>query len=400
MATAAWLSLLYAIYWLLPILGLPYLILRHLRNQKKVVALTGTFHSENWVVSHIKPIAQSREVAVVYVVSHFDVPSLENVLLVKPPRWLNRLIGQTASRFLTFMFLCLLKRPHIIGGFHFLFNGLYALMLSRLTWASSLYFCVGGDAEFLGGGLLSENKYFEKLRVANRTIEKRLLSFAGKVNLIITMGSRAAEFLKKRTRARHIYVIPGFVNISEHVGCNRREKRYDMIFVGRFSPIKRLDIFLDTVADVKKSLPQVTAVLVGQGQLFEWVKKRIAELKLEQNVFLVGYQNIPSYWLLQAKVSVLCSDSEGLSLALMESGYLGLPSVVSNVGDLGDLVIDGVNGYLISERTATQFSNKIIKLLTDQEIYSKFSEQAILRAQRFTLRETIKLWDEVLVKLA
>jgi len=50
------------------------------------------------------------------------------------------------------------------------------------------------------------------------------------------------------------------------------------------------------------------------------------------------------------------SDSEGLSLSLMEAMMCGLLPVVSHVGDLEDLVKDGINGYLVAERTPQEFA--------------------------------------------
>ena len=57
-----------------------------------------------------------------------------------------------------------LDRPDVIGGFHLLVNGLLACLLARLSGARSLYFCVGGPAEVLDGGLLSENRIFGRLQ--------------------------------------------------------------------------------------------------------------------------------------------------------------------------------------------------------------------------------------------
>ena len=51
----------------------------------------------------------------------------------------------------------------------------------------------------------------------------------------------------------------------------------------------------------------------------------------------VGHQEDVAAWLSKSRVFVLTSDSEGLSLSMMEAMMCGLPAVVSDVGDLGDL---------------------------------------------------------------
>jgi glycosyltransferase involved in cell wall biosynthesis len=147
---------------------------------------------------------------------------------------------------------------------------------------------------------------------------------------------------------------------------------------------------------MKSHKKDLKAVFVGQGQLFEWVSNRIRTLGLEEIIHLAGYQNDPSRWLIKSKISALCSDSEGLSLALMESCYVGLPAVISNVGDLPDLVEDGVNGFLISDRTPEAFSDAMLKLLNCDKEYRNYSVNTKQRAQEYSLERTREKWEQVL----
>ena len=93
---------------------------------------------------------------------------------------------------------------------------------------------------------------------------------------------------------------------------------------------------------------------------------------------------------------MLASDSEGLSLAVMEAMICGLPAVVSSTGDLGDLVEDGVNGRLIAERTPAAFADAMVALIADEGRRSRFSEAARRAASRYDMRSVARLWDEVL----
>ena len=101
-------------------------------------------------------------------------------------------------------------------------------------------------------------------------------------------------------------------------------------------------------------------------------------------------------WLVRSKIFVLASDSEGLSLAVMEAMICGLPAVVSSTGDLGDLVEDGVNGRLIAERTPAAFADAMVALIADEGRRSRFSEAARRAASRYDMRSVARLWDEVL----
>ena len=127
------------------------------------VLLTGTFYSENWILSHIKPLVLSRECARVIVVTDFPLPTLPGVKVIMPFSWTSRFLGHVPSRLITFLWAGFRWRPKIVGGFHLLFNGLVSVMLARFIGARALYFCVGGPTETLHGGR-SENRLFGKLK--------------------------------------------------------------------------------------------------------------------------------------------------------------------------------------------------------------------------------------------
>ena len=114
--------------------------------------LTGTFHSEAWVTAHLGPLVASRGCGRVIVVANDPVPPLAKVEWVRPSPLLVRSIGRTAARLLTFVWRSLRTRPHVVGGFHLLLNGLLAIALARFAGARSLFFCVGGTAEVDEGG--------------------------------------------------------------------------------------------------------------------------------------------------------------------------------------------------------------------------------------------------------
>ena len=119
-------------------------------------------------------------------------------------------------------------------------------------------------------------------------------------------------------------------------------------------------------------------------------------IRLEANVEFVGHQRDVEAWIQQARLFVLTSDSEGLSLSLIEAMLCGLPAVVSDVGELGDLVENGVSGYLVSDRSSQAFASRIIDLLTDSNRWSRFSQAARSSAERYGIAEASGLWSAIL----
>jgi glycosyltransferase involved in cell wall biosynthesis len=173
---------------------------------------------------------------------------------------------------------------------------------------------------------------------------------------------------------------------------------YDVIFVGRLAEIKRIDVLLRALQRVKTTVPKVTAVIVGEGPLRGELVQLAQELGIDDCVAFVGRQQNTREWLNKARLFVLTSRSEGLSIAMTEAMACGLPAIVSDVGDLADLVEDGINGFLVRQQTPELFADRIIALLTDPEKLATFSWAARQSALRYDINATARCWDKIFAK--
>ena len=359
------------------------------------VLLTGTFHSDNWILSHLIPLARARLCAGVRVVTTYSIPAIDKVTVISPPPWLVGVVGAVPARLATFLWVGLRTRPHFVGGFHLLFNGLAAALLGRVVGARSIYFCVGGPAEVLQGGIASENRLFERLEVPDAVVERQLVRAVRDFDLVVTMGSGAREFFRERGATGTLEIVPGGLDVRKFSPA-AEPPQVDMIFVGRLSPIKRVDLFLHSVAMVREALPGARAVIVGDGAMRPALESLARELGLAGCVRFAGRQSGIEAWLRNAKVFMLTSDSEGLSLALIEAMLCGVPAVVSDVGDLGDLVEDGRNGYLVRERTPDEFAARALQILRDEGTRRRLATQARAAALRYGVDACAQVWDRVL----
>ena len=359
------------------------------------ILMTGSFHSNNWIASHLGPLARAQSCGRLRVVSTFPIAPMDKLELVVPPATLRRLAGDTGARLLTFFWEGIRRRPDYVAGFHLLINGLLAQLLARITGARSMYFCVGGPAEVLGGGINSENRLFERLGTPSVSVERALLRAVRRFDLIITMGSRARTFFQEAGVRCAIHVVSGGIDASRYQPATEPPDA-DMIFVGRLVPIKRVDLLLECVRIVATSRPDVRLVVVGDGPLRHELEDQANRLGIQSNVHFAGQQSDMPAWLRRARLFMLTSDSEGLSLALMEAMLCGLPAIVSDVGDLGDLVQSGANGYLVPGRSAAPFAERVLQVLQDSGELSRLARNARDSALKHELGECSKLWDTVL----
>ena len=375
--------------------------LRRPRPQRErfEILLTGTFFSDNWVRSHLLPLAASSQCARVRMVATVRVPDISKVEGVYPPPRLVKAVGSVPARLLYFGWVALRTRPDIVGGFHLLVNGLVATLVARLIGARAMYFCVGGPVELLDGGVWGENRIFARLPAPDAVVEGQLLDAVQQCDLVITMGHRAIEFFRGRGLTTRFHVVSGGIDRGRFFPDPNQGRDIDVILTCRLVPIKRVDLFLRTVQVIARELPSVRATIVGDGPLRGQMETLARQLGVDRAVSFIGQQADVENWLRRARVFVLTSDSEGLSLSLMEAMMTGLPAVVSAVGDLGDLVEDGVNGHLVAERTPEAFAEPLLRLLTDPARLASLSSSAARAGAVHAPDAVTRRWDEILGQL-
>lgn len=367
-------------------------------NGEYEVLLTGNFYSDNWIYAQLMPLVLSSKVKRIRMVAESPVPELDKVEAVYPCKKLSRVVGRDIARLLTFIWLALTTKTDVVGGFHLLVNGLLAILLGRLTRARSVYVCGGGAREAAGGGYACENKIFGKLKEADFFIERQLLQAVSHADIVIARGQNTIDFFKNKGVDTHFYILPGGIDGSRFKPTDE-EKIYDLSLMGRLTTIKRVDTYLRTIEIIHRSKPDIKAAVLGDGPLMPELVALAEELGLSENVDFLGHRDDVDALLPQAKIFVLTSDSEGLSQAMIQAMLCGLPAVVSNVGDLKELIDEGIQGYLIEERTADNFACAIERILdlseTDMATMSKLSRTSALRCDVKSVGER---WDEIFQK--
>ena len=359
------------------------------------ILLTGTFHSDAWVEHHLRPLARSGGCQRVTMVASSPMPPIDNVTVIVPPRWVLALLGSAGARLLVFALVAVRDRPQFVGGFHLLFNGLAAAIVAPLVGARSMYFCVGGPAEVQGGGILAENRLFNVLRTPDAAIEGSLIRALQSFDLIITMGNGAKSFLRARAVAAEIHVIPGGLDLTQYRPSDLPPST-DIIFVGRLAAIKRLQLLLEAIAAVRARIGNVSAMIVGDGPLRRTLEETSRNLGLSETVTFTGQRDDVRDLLSRAGVFVLTSQSEGVSLSLMEALACGVPAVVARVGDLEDVLADGTNGFLVDNPTAAAIAERLIALLSDERLRQQFAGAARRSAEHYAVNAIARRWDAVL----
>jgi glycosyltransferase involved in cell wall biosynthesis len=156
--------------------------------------------------------------------------------------------------------------------------------------------------------------------------------------------------------------------------------------VANLRPVKDVELFVRMAAIVARRVPHVSFIIVGQGPLREELEQLAHELGLNGKLFFAsGRGTVPDY-LSRMSVACLCSRSEGFSNAILEYMAVGLPVVATDVGGNAEAVVQGVTGYVVTDRSPEAFAEPVIRLLESDELRSALGMRALeLCRERFSI---------------
>lgn len=156
--------------------------------------------------------------------------------------------------------------------------------------------------------------------------------------------------------------------------------------------VKRVDLFIEAAAQVLKKEKQVSFVIVGEGNLRKQLEQQARELGVLNKVHFVGLQDNVIPYLQLFDIGVLTSESEGFSNSILEYMATGLPGVCFDPGGNGEMIVDGVNGYLVSNFSTSILSDRICMLLADSLMMRSIGKKNVEDIKMFS-------WSTILEQL-
>lgn len=205
-----------------------------------------------------------------------------------------------------------------------------------------------------------------------------------RIQQVISVSKAVEEEYIFRGLMKNKNTVIGNVVDEEDVRQKAREKSdckpVDLVYLGRMSLPKNPLEFCKIVCEVKSLFPNITARMIGDGELMPQVKEYICDHGLEGVIELVGFQSNPYPYLNAGKIMVMPSIWEGFGLAAVEGMCLGKPVVCSGVGGLDD-IIDSTCGAKCS--STEEYAREIVELLQDEVQYTRAATNAAQKSKRY-----------------
>jgi glycosyltransferase involved in cell wall biosynthesis len=190
--------------------------------------------------------------------------------------------------------------------------------------------------------------------------------------VIVVSDELVAPAVRDATRARVFALVPnGVLPGRAAVGAALRA-RWGLPSgvplvgaMGRLSPEKRHDVFVDACGLVASTHPSVRFVLAGGGPLHAEVARRIAAAGLRERFHLLGVVDEPEELLAELAVVVQPSDVETTSRVVLEAMMQARPIVATDVGGTATLLRHEVSGMLVPPRDAARIAAEVTRLLDE-----------------------------------
>jgi glycosyltransferase involved in cell wall biosynthesis len=159
--------------------------------------------------------------------------------------------------------------------------------------------------------------------------------------------------------------------------------------VGRLTEIKNHQMFLNSVARLKKSSgPKMRFVVIGDGSLRESLEQEARSLGIESDVIFTGGRRDPEYFYPALDIVALTSLNEGTPLTLIEAMANARPCVATAVGGVVDLLAED-RGICVPRGDEEAFAAALQRLAADRQLQKEFGARGLEFVQRVYRKERL-----------
>jgi glycosyltransferase involved in cell wall biosynthesis len=212
---------------------------------------------------------------------------------------------------------------------------------------------------------------------------------AGKfTDRIVAVGEPLREYLINTVKlpARKVITIKNGIDTArfgpsaETRAAVRNEFGYgtgDVVIaiVARLAPVKNHKLLIDTFGTFAGKYPQARLLIIGDGPLRGELESHVAHCSLQQKITFAGDRPDVERLMTGADIATLSSQSEGISLTLLEAMATGLPVVATNVGGNPTIITEGRDGHLV-EQNVPSYSTALGRLVESETVRRQLGERA------------------------
>ena len=184
-----------------------------------------------------------------------------------------------------------------------------------------------------------------------------------------------------------INVVPNGINLNNFSGI---EKDYDfrrqyamdnekiILYVGRLVYEKGIQNLISAMPKILQGYNDTKLVIAGKGGMIDELRDQANRMGLGNKVYFTGYLNSKQVQKMYkcADIAVFPSTYEPFGIVALEAMLAGIPTVVSDIGGLNEIVTHGVDGMKSYAGNPNSIADSVLTLLYDHRLCDNISKKA------------------------
>jgi glycosyltransferase involved in cell wall biosynthesis len=180
-------------------------------------------------------------------------------------------------------------------------------------------------------------------------------------------------------------------------------ENFTILCASRLSRRKGFNYVIDAFAKIYQKYPNLRLTIAGgEGNAEGELKQQTKDLNIEDKVHFTGLVNPNTEFVHHHRASdvfVLPSDNEGMSNNMLEAMASGMPIIMTPTGGADELIVEGVNGYIVKFRDGDDIAEKLEKLINDPELTKNMGIESRKIAEKMSWESVAQKYFEVYKKI-
>lgn len=221
-----------------------------------------------------------------------------------------------------------------------------------------------------------------------REVERVLAPLASRVVCVCDAEAALAASIgpKRRVRVVHNGIDAARLGPVDPLMAELSRKGPVVCALTQLRAGKGIETLIDATPRVLERHPNLQVVVWGDGPELDSLRSRAFLAGVGDAVYFPGASSDPLAVLRGTQVFAHPSLAESFPYVILEAMSVGAPILASDVGGIGEALVDGESGMLVAPGDALALSGALIDMLGDVERRGSMGDAARIRfEQRFTL---------------
>ena len=207
-----------------------------------------------------------------------------------------------------------------------------------------------------------------------------------KIDLVLHNGKTLDKYVRSLGFKRNTIYCPRPIADIEYFSSAKSDeikKKFDLkgkkviLTVSRITPEKNIGMGIRALAKLPK---EYVYLILGEGVQKEELRRLAHNLGVLDRVHFVGFVQHKKIWQYYKAADILWllskSDFEGTPNVLQEASYAKLPSIVSKISAMKNIIENNKNGLILKSYDSRELAQITEKVINDNKLYSKLRKNS------------------------